>query len=54
MKNRRNEDFYYWCCEWCDSENRVRWEDVGEELFCGACHKQAQLEPESEIQLEAA
>lgn len=39
MKIRLNEDYYQWCCEWCDSENRVLWARVGEELTCGACHK---------------
>ena len=25
MKIRLNEDYYFWCCEWCDSENLVLW-----------------------------
>jgi hypothetical protein len=39
MSKRISEDFYYWCCEWCDSENRVPWEKFSEGLHCGACHR---------------
>ena len=39
MKIRLNEDYYHWCCEWCDTENRVLWARVHEGVSCGACHK---------------
>lgn len=35
MKSRLNEDCYFWCCDWCDSENLVIWA----KLQCGACHR---------------
>jgi len=39
MRIRLNEDYYQWCCEWCDSENSILWAKVSVELRCGACHK---------------
>ena len=39
MKIRLSEDYYFWCCEWCDSENRVLWVKVQEGTYCGACHR---------------
>lgn len=39
MRIRLNEDYYQWCCEWCDSENSILWAKVSMELRCGACHK---------------
>jgi hypothetical protein len=44
MKIRVNEEYYYWCCEWCDTENRVLWANVEKGLACGACHKEMILE----------
>ena len=38
MNIRPYEDYYHWCCEWCDSENSVLWEQTDEPLYCGACH----------------
>lgn len=44
MNIRPNEDYYYWCCDWCDTENRVLWAKVQEGMYCGACHKRADAE----------
>lgn len=43
MKIRLNDDYYFWCCEWCDSENRVLWARLQDEVYCGACHRPAQF-----------
>lgn len=39
MKIRLNEDYYVWCCDWCDSENRVLWARLQDGTRCGACHR---------------
>ncbi len=39
MKLRLNEDYYFWCCDWCDSENLVLWTKVQNGTTCGACHR---------------
>lgn len=39
MKIRLNEDYYFWCCDWCDSENLVLWTRMIDGATCGACHK---------------
>jgi hypothetical protein len=39
MKIRLNEDYYFWCCDWCDSENLVLWTKLQDGTFCGACHR---------------
>lgn len=39
MKIRINEDYYFWCCEWCDTENLVLWARLQEGPSCGACHR---------------
>lgn len=43
MKIRLNEDYYFWCCDWCDSENMVLWTKMQEGTTCGACHKPMNL-----------
>ena len=43
MKMRLTEDYYFWCCDWCDSENRVFWTKLEEGPTCGACHKPMNL-----------
>ena len=43
MKIRLNEDYYYWCCDWCDSENRVLWAKLQDGTSCGACHRAMNL-----------
>ncbi len=43
MRIRIHEDYYHWCCEWCDSENRVVWARVHEGVQCGACHRTMHL-----------
>lgn len=43
MKIRSNEDYYFWCCDWCDSENRVLWTRLQEGTNCGACHRPMSL-----------
>lgn len=39
MKIRLNEDYYRWCCDWCDSENRILWTKLESGAVCGACHR---------------
>ncbi|BCS55929.1 hypothetical protein [Geobacter sp. SVR] len=39
MKIRLYEDYYHWCCDWCDSENSVLWAKIQEPVYCGACHR---------------
>jgi hypothetical protein len=39
MKTITNEDYFHWCCDWCDTENSVLWAEVDGEMYCGACHK---------------
>jgi hypothetical protein len=43
MKIRLNEDYYFWYCDWCDSENRVLWAGVHNGTKCGACHRPMNL-----------
>jgi len=43
MKIRPSEDYYFWCCDWCDSENRVLWTRLQEGTYCGACHRPMNL-----------
>ncbi len=43
MKIRLSEDYYFWCCDWCDSENRVLWAKLQEDTYCGACHRPMKL-----------
>jgi hypothetical protein len=43
MKLRRNEDYYFWCCDWCDSENLVLWTKLQDGTTCGACHRPMNL-----------
>ena len=39
MKIQLNDDYYFWCCDWCDSENLVLWSKLQDGTFCGACHR---------------
>jgi hypothetical protein len=39
MKIRLNDDYYFWCCDWCDSENLVLWAKLQDGTRCGACHR---------------
>jgi hypothetical protein len=43
MKIRLIEDYYFWCCDWCDTENRVFWAKLQEGATCGACHRPMNL-----------
>ena len=43
MKIRPNEDYYFWCCDWCDSENLVLWTKLQDGTTCGACHRPMNL-----------
>ena len=43
MNIRLNEDYYFWCCDWCDSENLVLWTKLQEGINCGACHRTMNL-----------
>jgi hypothetical protein len=37
------EDYYFWCCDWCDTENLVLWTKIHEGAYCGACHRPMNL-----------
>ena len=52
MKIRLNEDYYFWCCDWCDTENRVLWVKLQDETYCGACHRQMNLQDMSGVVTE--
>jgi hypothetical protein len=39
MKIRLNDDYYFMCCDWCDSENLVLWTKIQDGTTCGACHR---------------
>ena len=39
MKIGSNEDYYFWCCDWCDSENLVPRTKLQDGADCGACHR---------------
>lgn len=39
MKPKLNEDYYFWCCDWCDSENLTLWAKCQDGSKCGACHR---------------
>jgi hypothetical protein len=43
MKIRIDEDYYFWCCDWCDSENLVLWARLQDGPTCGACHRPLHL-----------
>ena len=43
MKIELSEDYYFWNCDWCDSENRVFWAKLQDEIYCGACHRSMSL-----------
>jgi hypothetical protein len=38
-KIKLGEDYYFWCCDWCDSENLVLWSRLQDGTHCGACHR---------------
>lgn len=39
MKIGSNEEYYFWCCDWCDSENLVLRARLQDGADCGACHR---------------
>ena len=43
MKIRPHEDYYFWCCDWCDSENLVLLAQLPDGTNCGACHRPMNL-----------
>ncbi|GFE62456.1 hypothetical protein [Geobacter sp. AOG2] len=43
MTIRLDEDYYYWCCDWCDTENLVLWARLHTGAYCGACHRPVSL-----------
>jgi hypothetical protein len=43
MKLRLNDNYYFWCCDWCDSENLVLWAKIQDGTSCGACHRPMSL-----------
>lgn len=43
MKIKLNEDYYFWCCDWCDTENLVLWVKLQDGTYCGACHRPMNL-----------
>ncbi len=42
-KIRLSEDYYFCCCDWCDTENRVLWAKLQDGTYCGACHRPINL-----------
>lgn len=38
-------EYYFWCCDWCDSENLVLWSKLQDGASCGACHRPHNLQP---------
>jgi hypothetical protein len=54
MKIRLNEDYYFWCCDWCDSENLMHWATFQtESTNCGACHRPMRLPDENGLKRTA-
>lgn len=43
MKIKLSEDYYFWCCDWCDTENLVLWVKLQDGTYCGACHRPMNL-----------
>ncbi len=39
MKTGSTEDYYFWCCDWCDTENLVLRVKQQDSITCGACHR---------------
>lgn len=39
MKIRLSEDYYFWLCDWCDTENRTLRVKLQDGTCCGACHR---------------
>jgi len=52
MKIRVDEDYYFWCCDWCDTENLVLWARLQDGPSCGACHRPMALNDVSVAPLE--
>jgi hypothetical protein len=46
MKIKPNEDYYFWSCDWCDTENLVLWARLQDGTYCGACHRPMNLSDE--------
>jgi hypothetical protein len=53
MKIKLNEDYYFWCCDWCDSENRVLWAKLQDDACCGACHRPMILAGTKEVVIDS-
>ena len=53
MKIRMAEDYYFWCCDWCDTENLVLWARLQEGPACGACHRPLPLSDVSGAPLDS-
>jgi len=43
MNIRLDEDYYFWCCDWCDSENMVLRVKLQDGIRCGACQRSMSL-----------
>jgi hypothetical protein len=43
MKIMLNDDYYFCCCDWCETENRVLWVKLQDGFYCGACHRPINL-----------
>lgn len=54
MKIRIEDDYYFWCCDWCDTENLVLWARLQDGAACGACHRPLRLCEVSAAPLEAS
>ena len=44
MEIKLHEEYYFWCCDWCDTENRVHWTKLQDGADCGACHRRMQID----------
>lgn len=54
MKIRIEEDYYFWCCDWCDTENLVLWARLQDGPSCGACHRPLQMADASVAPLQGS
>lgn len=54
MKQRLNEDFYFWCCDWCDSENLTLLAKLRDDSRCGACHRPMSLPDMNGVVIDSA
>ncbi len=39
MKLRHSEDYYFWCCNMCDSGNLILWAKLQDGATCSICKR---------------